>query len=68
MFGHSLDGATAFSVLGANDRGLGGLNMDGTFFGIHGLTLANGTSKPFMYLMGHDNHSHENNDPIYRGK
>lgn len=65
MFGHSLGGATAFSVLGADDRVLGGLNMDGTLFGINGPTLANGTSKPFM-LMGHDGHTRENpsDDPI----
>jgi hypothetical protein len=65
MFGHSLGGATAFSVLGADDRVLGGLNVNGTLFGINGPTLANGTSKPFM-LMGHEGHTRENpnDDPI----
>jgi hypothetical protein len=58
MFGHSLGDATAFSILEADDRVIGGLNMDGDLFGPG---LSNGTSKPFM-LMGHANHTRENAD------
>ena len=56
MFGHSLGGATAFSILGTDDRVLGGLDMDGD---LYGPGLQNGTDKPFM-LMGHANHTREN--------
>ncbi|KAJ9607092.1 hypothetical protein H2200_008164 [Cladophialophora chaetospira] len=51
MFGHSLGGATAYSILGTDDRIVGGLNMDGGLFG-----PGQGTSKPFM-IMGHANHT-----------
>lgn len=62
MFGHSLGGATAFSVLESDDRILGGLDMDG---GLYGPGLLAGTSKPFM-LMGHAGHTrgNENTDPF----
>lgn len=62
MFGHSLGGATAFSVLEADERVLGGLNTDG---GLFGPGLQNGTDKPFM-LMGHANHTRGNqaDDPL----
>jgi hypothetical protein len=56
MFGHLLGGATAFSVLEADDRILGGLDMDG---GLFGPGLLNGTSKPFM-LMEREGHTREN--------
>lgn len=55
MFGHSLGGAAAFSILEADDRVLGGLDMDG---GLYGPGLTTGTSKPFM-LMGHAGHTRE---------
>jgi hypothetical protein len=48
MFGHSLGGASAFSILEADPRILGALDMDG---GLFGPGLQHGTSKPFM-LMG----------------
>ncbi len=51
MFGHSLGGATAYSILEMDPRVLGGLNMDGGLFG-----PGNGTDKPFM-IMGHANHT-----------
>lgn len=62
MFGHSLGGATAFSVLESDDRILGGLDMDG---GLFGPGLSSGSSKPFM-LMGHEGHMRENqtDDPF----
>ncbi|PMD12883.1 hypothetical protein NA56DRAFT_712646 [Hyaloscypha hepaticicola] len=62
MFGHSLGGATAFSVLEADDRILGGLDMEG---GLFGPGLLNGTSKPFM-LMEREGHTRENaiDDPF----
>jgi len=56
MFGHSLGGATAFSVLEADDRILGGLDMDG---GLWGPGLLNNTSKPFMLMMS-EGHTREN--------
>ncbi|KUJ15048.1 uncharacterized protein LY89DRAFT_671443 [Mollisia scopiformis] len=62
MFGHSLGGATAYSILGTDDRIVGGLDMDGLLFGPG---LPNGTSKPFM-LMGHGGHTRANvtDDPF----
>lgn len=62
MFGHSVGGATAFSVLESDERILGGLDMDGGLFG-PGLSI--GTSKPFM-LMGHEGHTRGNlpDDPF----
>jgi len=53
MFGHSLGGATAYSILEQDARVLGGLDMDGGLFG-----PGNGTSKPFM-IMGHANHTRD---------
>lgn len=62
MFGHSLRGATAFSILEADDRVLGGLNMDG---GLYGPGVSTGTSKPFM-LMAREGHTRDNisDDPL----
>ena len=62
MFGHSLGGATAFSVLEADDRILGGLDMEG---GLFGPGLLKNTSKPFM-LMEKEGHTRENihDDPF----
>ena len=56
MFGHSLGGATAYSILEQDVRVLGGLDMDGGLFGPGG----NGTSKPFM-IMGCANHTRDIN-------
>ena len=56
MFGHSLGGATVFSVLATDDRVLGGLNMDG---GLFSPGLQNGTDKPFMF-MASTNHTRDN--------
>lgn len=53
MFGHSLGGAAAFSILEQDARVLGGLDMDG---GLFGPGLDKGTSKPFMF-MGHADHT-----------
>jgi hypothetical protein len=58
MFGHSLSGSTAFSVIGTDDRIMGGLSLDGN---LYGPILPNGTTKPFMFL-GHENHTRENID------
>lgn len=55
MFGHSLGGSTAFSILEQDARVLGGLDMDG---GLFGPGLAAGTSKPVM-LMGHAKHTRD---------
>ncbi|MCJ1238413.1 hypothetical protein MMC14_006402 [Varicellaria rhodocarpa] len=62
MIGHSLGGSTAFSILEADDRVLGGLNMDS---GLYGPGLLNGTAKPFM-IMAHANHTRDNqaDDPF----
>ncbi|KAK5285776.1 hypothetical protein LTS03_002420 [Exophiala xenobiotica] len=51
MFGHSLGGAAAYSILEQDARVLGGLDMDGGLFG-----PGEGTSKPFM-IMGAANHT-----------
>jgi Chlorophyllase enzyme len=51
MFGHSLGGSTAYSILEQDARVRGGLNMEGELFG-----PGEGTSKPFM-IMGHANHT-----------
>jgi hypothetical protein len=56
MFGHSLGGAAVFSILEADARVLGGLDMDG---GLYGPGLTTGASKPFM-LTGHAGHTREN--------
>jgi hypothetical protein len=58
MFGHSIGGATAFSILEADDRVLGGLDMEG---GLYGPGVSAGTSKPFM-LIGRDGHTRESAD------
>ena len=66
MFGYSLGGATALSVLESDDRILGGLDMDG---GLFGPGLSTGTSKPFM-IMGHEGYTRENqnDDPFLTWK
>jgi dienelactone hydrolase len=58
MFGHSLGGTTAFSILGSDDRVKGGIDMDGSLVGP---PLVNGTKKPFMFV-GHENHTRANGD------
>lgn len=58
MVGHSLGGVTAYTMLGANDRIIGGLNMDGDIFGPG---VPAGTTKPFM-LMGQAGHTRNNTD------
>ena len=58
MFGHSLGGATAFSILSVDDRVKGGLDMDG---GLYGPGLETPVYKPFM-LMGQANHTRNNVD------
>jgi hypothetical protein len=55
MFGHSLGGATAFSILQSDPRILGALDMDG---GLFGPGLETGTTKPFM-IIGADNHTRD---------
>lgn len=52
MFGYSLGGATAFSILSSDDLVIGGLNMDGRLYG----SLRTPIRKPFM-LMGRLNHT-----------
>ncbi|CZR57814.1 related to PAF acetylhydrolase family protein [Phialocephala subalpina] len=63
MFGHSLGGVTAYSILEVEDRILGGLNMDGSLVGPGVFGSPNGTSKPFM-LMGHAGHNLTSDDPF----
>lgn len=62
MFGHSLGGTTAYSILETDDRVLGGLDMDGSLVGPGVFGSPNGTSKPFM-LMGHAGHNLTSDDP-----
>lgn len=63
MFGHSLGGTTAYSILEVEDRILGGLDMDGSLVGPGVFGSPNGTSKPFM-LMGHAGHNLTSDDPF----
>lgn len=58
MVGHSLGGAAAYSILGADDRIIGGLDMDGDIFGPG---VPAGMTKPFM-LMGSAGHTRNNTD------
>lgn len=60
MYGHSLGGATAVEVALSDKRVLGGLNMDGTFFGN---VVEKGLDKPF-FLMGAGTHN-GTNDPSW---
>jgi len=53
IFGHSLGAAASASAMLSDSRILGGINLDGTFFG---LIISRGLSKPFM-LFGHANKS-----------
>ncbi|MCJ1459862.1 hypothetical protein MMC28_010241 [Mycoblastus sanguinarius] len=50
MFGHSLGGATAALAMVNDSRIVGGVNMDGAFFGS---VVTEGLDRPFM-MMGHD--------------
>ncbi|KAF8860948.1 hypothetical protein BDZ45DRAFT_724234 [Acephala macrosclerotiorum] len=63
MFGHSLGGTTAYSILETDDRVLGGLGMDGSLVSPGVFGSPNGTSKPFM-LMGHAGHNLTSDDPF----
>lgn len=56
MFGHSLGGTTAYSLLDVDDRILGGLGMDG---GLFGPPLLNGSNKPYMFV-GREGHTRAN--------
>ncbi|KAI5850254.1 hypothetical protein DFP73DRAFT_614871 [Morchella snyderi] len=47
VFGHSFGGAVAAEVCWLDGRVLGGLNMDGDFYGE---VVGEGLSKPFMYM------------------
>lgn len=60
IYGHSLGGATAAEVALLDDRILGGLNMDGTFFGN---VVTEGLQKPFL-VMGAGFHN-GTNDPSW---
>lgn len=60
MYGHSFGGAIAAEMARTDKRILGGLNMDGTFFG--GI-VTEGMDKPF-FLMGAGLHSRDN-DPSW---
>ncbi|GFF97655.1 platelet-activating factor acetylhydrolase [Aspergillus udagawae] len=50
IYGHSLGGATAAEAMLSDPRLLGGVNLDGTFFGS---VIDRGLDKPFM-LMAHE--------------
>ncbi|KAK8001217.1 PAF acetylhydrolase family protein [Apiospora marii] len=59
MYGHSLGGATAATVMHSDARILGGVDMDGRFFNP---ALKNGLDRPFL-LLGRPDHSSE--DPTW---
>lgn len=61
MYGHSLGGATAAEVALFDKRILGGLNMDGTFYGN---VVTTGLNKPF-FVMGAGVHN-STNDPSWQ--
>jgi pimeloyl-ACP methyl ester carboxylesterase len=50
IFGHSLGGATAAEAMLSDSRLIGGINLDGTFFGS---VVNRGLDKPFM-IMSHE--------------
>jgi pimeloyl-ACP methyl ester carboxylesterase len=50
IYGHSLGGATAAEALLSDSRLIGGINLDGTFFGS---VIDRGLNKPFM-IMAHE--------------
>jgi hypothetical protein len=64
MFGHSLGGATALAVTASDPRVVGGLNMDGAFFGP---VAMQGTDKPFM-ILAVEGHTRNGSDFLYDGK
>lgn len=59
MYGHSLGGATAATVMLSDSRILGGVDMDGRLFNP---VLKTGLGRPFL-LLGRPNHSSE--DPTW---
>lgn len=50
IFGHSLGGATSIASMVNDSRIIGGINLDGTFFGP---SIQEGTKRPFL-LVGHE--------------
>jgi len=62
MFGHSLGGATAAGAMAAEDRILGGVNLDGSLVGN---VTQNGLKKPFI-LFGREAHN-RTNDETWKG-
>lgn len=50
IFGHSLGGATAAQVMLLDSRFVGGINLDGSFFGS---VIKKGLNKPFL-IFGHE--------------
>ncbi|KAF7597154.1 hypothetical protein BBP40_009493 [Aspergillus hancockii] len=50
IYGHSLGGATAAEAMLSDSRFIGGINLDGTFFGS---VINQGLKKPFM-IMAHE--------------
>lgn len=50
IYGHSLGGATAAEAMLSDSRLVGGINLDGTFFGS---VIDRGLDKPFM-IMAHE--------------
>ena len=50
IYGHSLGGATAAQAMLSDSRLIGGINLDGTFFGS---VINRGLDKPFM-IMAHE--------------
>lgn len=50
IYGHSLGGATAAEAMLSDSRLIGGVNLDGTFFGS---VIDRGLDKPFM-IMAHE--------------
>ncbi|KAG0130233.1 hypothetical protein HOY82DRAFT_562755 [Tuber indicum] len=53
IFGHSLGGATSAGVMAAEDTILGGVNLDGRFFGS---VITKGLKKPFV-IFGAEGHN-----------
>ncbi|KAG0640396.1 hypothetical protein HOY80DRAFT_14987 [Tuber brumale] len=58
IFGHSLGGATAAGAMAADDTILGGVNLDGRFFGSVSTT---GLKKPFI-IFGAEPHNRTNDE------
>ncbi|KAJ9633616.1 hypothetical protein H2204_006822 [Knufia peltigerae] len=60
VFGHSFGGAAAASIMSQDHRAIGGVNLDGTFFGS---VVSGGLDRPFM-IFAHEG-KNQSTDPSW---